>query len=105
MNATITKVTDVVAVARHTALLLIIAVTGVASITLVYSQVDVNSETTKNNEEDIKGLRSGLSDITATTKLIVQQIENEKERSKEFRERTDHSLNRILERLVPTGQP
>ncbi len=81
--------------------LVVLAAAGIVSVTLLFTQVDANEERTQTNMEQIEELKASLQDITLQQGVIITEMEGEKERNKEFRDRTDRSLDRILDRLTP----
>ncbi len=81
--------------------LVVLAAAGIVSVTLLFTQVDANEEKTEANMEQIEELKASLNDITLQQGVIITEMEGEKERNKEFRERTSRSLDRILDRLTP----
>ena len=70
-----------------------------SSVTLLYAQVSATEDKVIENEKKIEVIRQDLGSINTQQRVIIQQIESEKERSKDFRNRTDHSLDRILDML------
>lgn len=94
-----------VATARHTVALALIAATGIVGGTLLFAQVDANEEKTIGNVQKIEDIQRSLNSIDTKQQVIIQQIKNEEEKNKEFRDRTDSSLDRILDRLPPRNSP
>lgn len=87
------------ATARHTCALVAIAVAGIVSVTLLYAQVDATEKKAEANIEKIEVITHALNKLGVQQHVIIQQIKDEKEDSKEFRGRTDKALNRILDKL------
>ncbi len=87
------------AIVRHSISLLVIVVMGIVSITLLYSRVSATEAENEMHIERLEKLESSYQSIKTQQHVIIQQIEGEKENNKEFRDRTDRSLERILERL------
>ncbi len=92
-------ITNGLAAVRHTVALLALGIAGVASLTLLYSEVAATSDEVRDNSERIEHLEEAYQSIKTQQHVIIEQIENEKGNNKEFRDRTDRSLERILERL------
>jgi len=101
-----TRLSDIasgVSTVKQVVSLIVLAVAGIVSITLLFSQVDANEVKTKSNMKQIEELKTTLTGIKSQQRVIITEIEGEKEKNKEFRDRTDNSLNRILDRLTPRG--
>lgn len=84
---------------RHMVALVSIVVAGIVSVTLLYSQVSATDVDTKVNTARIEHLEKAYQSIKTQQQVIIQQIESEEGNNREFRARTDRSLERILERL------
>ncbi len=84
---------------RHMVALVSIVVAGIVSVTLLYSQVSATDVNNQKNTERIEHLEKAYQSIKTQQQVIIQQIESEKGNNREFRDRTDRSLERILERL------
>ena len=84
---------------RHTVALSIMLVTGVVSVTLLYAQVGATQEKADANAKKIKVITDAFHKLDIQQRVIIQQIEGEKEDSKEFRKSVDKSLDRILDKL------
>lgn len=87
--------------AKHLASLGALVVAGAVSLTLLYAQVDDAAEAAEDNKVKIEAIATSFSELAKQQGIIIERIEGEKERSKEFRTRTDRSLRQILQRLVP----
>ncbi len=88
---------------RHTVALAVVVVTGVVSVTLLYAQVNQTEKKAKSNEEQVEVLKRSLNQLGVQQQVIIQQIKDEKEDGREFRARTDRSLDRILDKLQPNN--
>ncbi len=88
---------------KHLVSLAVLAVAGIVSITLLFSQVDATEKKAMSNSEHIEKLETALGGIKSRQQVIITEIAGEKEKNKEFRDRTDRNLNRILDRLTPPG--
>lgn len=101
MPSALKNLANGVATARHTLAIAIIVVTGVVSATLIYAQVRANEDKTVSNEQKIEAIRSNLNSIKTQQRVIINDARRAEENDKEFRDRTDRQLDRILDRLTP----
>ena len=99
MEASLKSLATAAGTIRHTVALMIIIATGVVSVTLLYAQVNQTKDKVETNTENIDEIRDSLYRLSIQQGVIIQQIEDEKEDSKEFRSRADRSLDRILDKL------
>ena len=99
MNGTLKNLSNLMGSVRHTVALVIIVLAAVVSFTLHHAQVGATQEKTKENAEKIKVITDSLHRLNIQQRVIINQIEDEKEDSKEFRDRADKSLDRILDKL------
>ena len=80
-------------------------VAGIVSLTLLYAQVDDAAKAAEDNKEKIAVIEETLRSLETQQGVIIERIDGEKEKNKEFRSRTDRSLRRILERVAPRDPP
>ena len=99
MEASLKSLATVTGTIRHTVALMVIIATGVVSVTLLYAQVNQTKDKVETNTENIEDIRDSLYRLSIQQGVIIQQIEDEKEDSREFRNRADRSLDRILDQL------
>ncbi len=99
MNAKFKTFTDGLGAIKHTVSLAVVAVAGIVSLTLLYAQVEATEEKAVDNETKIGVIQQDLGSIKGQQRVIINEIENERRSNKEFRDRTDRSLNRILDRV------
>ncbi len=100
MNGKLKVFANGIGAARHTVALVIMAATGIVSGTLLYAQVGANEEKGDSNEQKIEAIRQTLQGINTKQQVIINEIEGEKEKSKDFRDDTSLSLDRILQQLI-----
>jgi hypothetical protein len=105
MNDKLKSLANGIATARHTVAIVLIAAAGVVSGTLLYAQVSATEKKSSDNETKIEAIQRSLSGIDTKQQVIIQQIKGEKQNNEEFRDRTDRSLDRILDRLTPRDRP
>jgi len=91
--------------ANHLVTLGALVVAGVVSLTLLYAQVDDAAEAAEDNKAKIEVIAETLRKLETQQGVIIERIDGEKQKGKEFRNRTDRSLRRILERVAPRNPP
>lgn len=84
---------------QHVVTAVSILVMGIFSLGLIYSQVNSNSTLVKDNQTEIKTVNTSIQALTIEQRMIIQRIDNEAEKSENFRGRTDKALDRILDKL------
>ena len=99
MTMNIKDIATVAGTVRHTVALSVMLVTGVVSVTLLYAQVGATQEKADANTQKLKIITDQFHKLAIQQRVILQQIEGEKEDSKEFRKSVDKSLDRILDKL------
>ena len=104
MTSKLKTFTDGLGAARHTLSIALLAGAGIVSVTLIYAQVAANEEKAADNEAKIEAIQRDLGGIKGQQQVIINEIEGERRNNKEFRDRTDSSLGRILDRVsAPRG--
>lgn len=100
MNGKLKSLANGIGAARHALALGLAIVAGVVYGTLIYAQVGATEEKAEANEQKIEAIRATLGGINTKQQVIINKIEGEKERSKDFRDDTRSALDRILQRLI-----
>lgn len=99
MTVNMKDIATVAGTVRHTVALSVMLVTGVVSVTLLYAQVNATEKEVENNSKKLKIITDQFHKLDIQQRVIINQIESEKEDSKEFRNSVDKSLDRILDKL------
>ena len=103
--ANLKSIANGVAAVQHTLAIAVIIITGVIGGALMYAQVDANEERGTSNEQKIEAIRANLNSIRTQQRVIINDVRRAGENDKDFHDRTDRQLDRILDRLTPRRGP
>ncbi len=94
------------ALLRHIAWLAGALILGAFSVGVLWSDVLATGKKADDNSARVAAIEKSINEVTTQQKLLMQRSDGDRERSKEFRDKTARTLERILERLPrQTGLP
>ncbi len=84
---------------RHIAYLICVLAAGAFSVGALWSDVLATEEKATENRTRVQVIEESIHQVTTQQQLLIQSSETDRARSKEFRDKTARTLERILERL------
>ncbi len=93
------------ALLRHVASLVVVLAVGAFTIGMLWSDVLATEEKAADNSKRVKVIEESINEVTTQQRLLLQSSETDRAHSKEFRDKTARTLERILERLPRQDRP
>ena len=93
------------ALLRHIAYVVVALVGGAFTVGLLWSDVLATEKKANDNSLRVQAIESSINKVTTQQQLLMQSSKADRERSKEFRDNTARTLERILERLPRQDRP
>ncbi len=93
------------ALLRHIAYLGGALVAGAFTVGVLWSNVLATEKKANDNSERVEVIEQSINQVTTQQQLLIQSSETARARSKEFRDKTARTLERILERLPRQSGP
>ena len=87
------------ALLRHIAYVVMALASGAFTVGMLWSDVLATEEMATENRESVQAIEKLINQVTTQQRLLIQSSETDRERSKEFRDKTARTLERILDRL------
>lgn len=93
------------ALLRHLAYLAGVLVAGAFAVGMLWSSVLATEKKATENSERVQAIEESINEVTTQQLLLIQSSETDRAHSKEFRDKTARTLERILERLPRLNGP
>lgn len=93
------------ALLRHIAYLAGVLAVGAFTVGMLWSDVLATEKKANDNSERVQAIEQSISQVTTQQRLLMQSSETDRAHSKEFRDKTARTLERILERLPRQDRP
>ncbi len=87
------------ALLRHIAYLVGVLAVGAFTVGMLWSDVLATEEKANDNSARVGVIEQSINEVSTQQKLLIQRSDGDRERSKEFRDNTARTLERILGRL------
>ena len=87
------------ALLRHIAYLAGVLAIGAFTVGMLWSDVLATEEKTNDNSKRVQAIEKSINQVTTQQQLLIQSSKTDRAHSKEFRDKTARTLERILERL------
>ena len=84
---------------RHIAWIAGVLAFGAFTVGMIWSDVLATEKKATENSARVQVIETSINEVTSQQKLLMQRSDDDRERSKEFRDKTARTLERILERL------
>ena len=93
------------ALLKHIAYLAGGLILGAFTVGVLWSDVQATGKKANENRERVQVIEDSINQVTTQQKLLIQQSNTDRERSKEFRDATGRALQQILNRLPRQERP
>jgi hypothetical protein len=84
---------------RHVLSLAGTLLAGAFAVGMLWSDVLATEKKANDNSKRVQAIEASINEVTTQQRLLLQSSETDRAHSKEFRDKTARTLERILERL------